>query len=208
MWADMIMAEFVNSFTDMQSYNNRYLQPIWYDRSPVSYHAMARNHLVKAMLGDWLIMLDTDHWFAPDLADRLIYTADKHSCDVLSGLYLTKIPPHVPVVNVWDEGGLEKMLESNDVRWGPLKSWDTSQPVIEAASVGAGCLFVRRRVFTAIQKHFKCEPFDIMPPFSEDYSFCLRCWKLGIPVYLAPAIESHHVIRTPLWAEDCRHVRR
>jgi len=203
-WADNVMSEFLDSWTDMIQYNNRYLPRIHYDRGAVSYHALWRNEAAKHMLGEWLIMLDTDHWFAPDLADRLVWTADKHGCDVLSGLYMTKIPPHTPVVNIWTDGGMERMKETGEVLWTQLQRWDTSQEVIQAGSTGAGCLFIRKRVFAAIRKQFSCEPFDILPPFSEDYSFCLRCWKLGVPVWLAPGIESHHVIRTPLWAEDCQ----
>lgn len=154
---------------------------IHYDRASVSYHAMARNSLADRMRGDWLLMLDCDHAFEPDLCARMVHRLELHGIDVLTGIYQFKNPPHSPVLYV-DEGD------------GPraLGKWE-SDGLFQVHSAGAGCLMVRKGVFERIRAELGEAPFNIRPPFSEDHSFFQRLKDLNIPAYCDPRIEAHHL---------------
>ena len=194
MWNDSAYKKFWATALDMTLYSQRFLcgpaEYIHVEHAPASYHELGRNHLVQHMRGDWLLSLDTDHTLAPDLLERLLIYADKYNCDVLSGIYASKHPPHTPVMGLWNPlGGVDLITQ-----------WPQT-PIFPVGVVGAGVLLVRRHVFQRIHDELKERPFTIVPGLSEDYSFCLRCKRLGIPVYVAPLIQAHHLIVTALDVE-------
>jgi hypothetical protein len=189
MWSDNMSSKFTDSLVNMLLYSQITMcqdeEYIHYEKAPFSWHEGARNNLVETMLGDWILMLDTDHVFAPDLLERLLRIRAKYKAPVVSGIYCYKFPPHAPVVNMWDADG----------RVAPLLDWDRKAEVLEVGCVGAGCLLIERSVFNRLSKAYPgVGPFTIIPGLSEDYSFCKRCHDQGIPITLAPQIESHHII--------------
>ena len=201
MWQDSCPSHWVDSYVDMINFNHRYLATgkdefIHYIKPTVSYHETARNQLVEQMLGNWLFMLDTDHTFAPDILMRLLAIMDDKKIDVLSGVYQYKFRPHNVVAGDWQIG------EDGRVGVKALESLYIEQDIQQVGVVPGGCLLVKKKVFDAIKKHYKRAPFDIIQGLSEDYSFCFRCRELGIPVYLAPRVECHHVIPTVLSVKD------
>lgn len=193
MWADTVSGKFLDSLSSLLIYTPLRLH---YQKATMSWHEMARNQLVQDMLGDWILMLDTDHVFAPDLLERLLAIKEKHKAPIVSGIYAYKFPPHAPVANMWDES------QTDRIRVSPILDWDRSAEVMEVGCVGAGCLLIDRKVFKQIEYSLSEAPFSIVPGLSEDYSFCYRCKKLGIPILLAPQIECHHVIPTVLSVRD------
>lgn len=183
-----VLEDFAWSWAEMQCYNYEYLclpnEYVHRDRAKVSYHSFARNSLVDRMKGDWLLQLDTDERFDPDLCARLVHFMQKHDVDVLTGLYCYKNPPHAPLLFTW----------ISDVGYSAIGDWDRTADIFEVGSAGAGALLVRRRVFDRIKAELKCGPFDIEPPFSEDHSFFNRLRKLGLKAYCAPMVELEHLI--------------
>ena len=196
MWADTTYSSFTDSLVDLMQFSQMALckqgEMVQYDHATVSWHQMGRNQLVTQMQGDWLLQLDTDHVFGPDLLARLLYLSKKHDLPVLSGIYQYKNPPHGPVAGMW----------TGDKRITSLVSWPKEEEVLEVGVVGAGALLVQKKVFDRITKELKQEPFEIIPGLSEDYSFCYRCKQLGIPVGLAVNVQCHHQIRTTLDMAD------
>lgn len=188
---------FVQSWTQMLQYNYEYLEPIKYDRATVSYHSLARNSLVENMQGDWLLQLDTDITFDPDLAARMAHKMDAWSIDVLVGLYLYKATPHPPVAYIYDPVKKEKRI---------LGDFQHDADLIPLRSAGGAALMVRRNVFDRIKKELGESPFDIYmdgkAALSEDHSFFERCWKLKIPVYAAPDVWVNHLMYKPLTEKD------
>jgi hypothetical protein len=199
MGMNAVSGRFVKSITNLAVYTQynfgyEYLDPIYVDYAPCTYHQLARNTLVKEMQGNWLFMTDTDHQFAPDLLLRLLRLSKKHGCKVLSGIYLTKYPPHSPVAGLWTP---DKKLVY------PIKDWNREKEVLELPGcVGGGCLLVYKEVFDRMTNELNELPFTEYNGLSEDYSFCHRCSRLGIPVYLAPRVESHHLIEHAVSVED------
>jgi hypothetical protein len=184
-----LLEEFVWSFTQMVQYNTEALcgpgEYIHYDHSKISFHAAARNHLAEQMRGDWLLMLDTDHSFEPDICARMVDRMNVYGTDVLTGLYQYRHHPHSPVL----------YMKCGDL-FSPLASW---RPVGDAMdlfcvdSAGAGCLLVKRKVFDRIRAELKESPFDIIHPLGEDHSFGKRLGKLDIKMYCDPRIECNHL---------------
>lgn len=193
-----LLESFCWSWGQMIAYNAEWVEPgryVHYERSTFSDHAPARNNLVSSFLGDWLVQLDTDHAFEPDLINRLVWTADNLGLDVLSGIYQMKQSPHVPVIYQWigpdDAPGLQ-----------PMASWDKRLKVVQIGSAGGGCLFVRRSVFDRIVNELNEQPFDRLNSYSEDHSFFLRLKRLDIPAYAALNIECNHLRVTPVTLDD------
>lgn len=191
---------FVHSYSQMIQYNYEYLlnpgELINYDHATVSYHSFARNSLVDNMQGDWLLQLDTDITFEPDLLGRMLSKMNKFDIDVLIGLYLYKSPPHPPVAYCYDPEKKEKFI---------LGDWQKDADLLQLKGAGAGCLLVRKSVFDKIRATGE-SPFDIYfdgkAPLSEDHSFFERCWNLKIPVYASPNIWVNHLMYKPLTEKD------
>ena len=188
-WQDSLPREFADSLVDLALYSQAALckpgEFINYGHSTVSWFETMRQEAVDHSLGDWILMLDTDHQFAPDLLERLLYVRDKHKARVVGALYVSKHPPmHVPVANLWGPNG--EIL--------PLIDFDQNKELIEIGPMGAGALLVNRDVFPEMASKFPNQlPFGTIPGLSEDYSFFKRCKDLAIKTYLAPAIEAQHL---------------
>lgn len=191
-----ILSEFVDSFADLIAWNAEYLcgpgEYVAYPKPPgVSVHDVARNLMAGSFKGDWLVMLDTDHQFSPDVVARLLNAAEATGCDVVTGLYQYRRPPHSPVLYRHRDDGLY-----------PLGDWDPAAAIIEVDSAGAGCLFVRRGVFDRIEAELDEKPFDRIRGYGEDHSFFLRLKKLGIKAVCDTRIECHHLQVRPLSMRD------
>lgn len=138
---------FVWSWTQMIQYNSEFLENeqerIHYNRATVSYHSFARNSLVDSMQGDWLLMLDTDHQFEPDIALRMLNKMNTYNIDVLAAPYLYKSSPHPPVLYGYDTKKKEKYI---------IADWDkeNNPEIMPIYGAGAGCLMVRKKVFDEI----------------------------------------------------------
>lgn len=190
--------EFAWSLAQMIQYNSEYIcqsnEFIHLTKAHLSYHSAARNQLVDTAQGDWLLMLDTDASFDPDLVARMLRVFDKYQLDVLTGLYHHKSPPHPPVIYKNSDNG-----EMFDL----IGDWTKPEGeyLIPVGSAGAGCLMVRRSVFNKIKESGE-SPFDIIHPFGEDHSFFKRLQKIGIQGYCDPTIQTFHLRTQPIAFED------
>lgn len=190
-----VLEEFLWSWGQMVQYNAEYTEPgtvVHYDRATMSLHDFARNTLAQRMIGEWLVMFDTDHRFDPDIVMRLVAGLDLYSCDVLSAVYVQKRPPHSPVIY---QGSATDGMQ-------PIAKWRKGISAFEIASAGGGTFIARRSVFDRIRAELKEGPFDRLHPYGEDHSFFLRVSKLGLRAMAAPVIESHHLQIVPRSLED------
>lgn len=192
MWADSIPSQFTDALVNMLQYSQQTLcsqdEYIYYDYARISYHESGRNTLAADFVGDWLLQLDTDHAFAPDLLERLLLAKSSVSARVISGIYGYKVSPHSPVAHQWN-----KPDDPNDYTFTALTHWDRTKNIIEIGPCGGGCLLVDRSVFDEIEQKLGQQPFSIIPGLSEDYSFFLRCKLCGIKTYLATRVQAHHL---------------
>jgi len=189
---------FAWSWSEMREFSRQTLcQPGEYIhamRSKVSLHSTARNFLADNMRGDWLLMLDTDMEFDPDLCARMVRAMEVFKLDVLTGVYCFKNSPHTPVLYHWNE---EK--EHTEL----IGSWEKEAEFFEIGAAGGGCLLIRRKVFYMIKGILGERPFDHLPAseahywkgatHGEDHSFFRRLHKLDIKAYCACRIHSYHL---------------
>jgi hypothetical protein len=185
---------FVKSYVSLIDYNAKYLltqnEQIYYNPATVSYHSFARNSLVDQMKGDWLLQLDTDITFDPDILAIMLHKLYEFDIDVLVLPYLYKSEPHPPVLYGYDVKKKAKTI---------MGDWDRTADLVPIRGAGAGCLLVRKRIFDKIKIKLNCSPFDIYvdkegSPLSEDHSFFERLWKLKIPAYALPNTFINHLI--------------
>lgn len=189
--------QFTRSWGKMIQHNTENLvepnQFVHIDDETTSYHAASRNALAKRFMGDWVVMFDADHEFEPDIVSRMVRLVWKWDVDVLTAVYRYRVPPYLPNLFWWDEP-TQAFVK--------IASMDWTLPLTEIKCSGAGCLLVRRKVFDRIREELKEEPFDIIHPYSEDFSFYRRCIKLGIKTYVSPRIYSSHLMVRPVTHED------
>ncbi len=186
-----VLEDFCHSWGQMIAFSCEGLghdEYIHFSRTKASLHDVARNFLANQMLGGWLLMLDTDHSFEPDLVLRMVDRLEICKIDVLTGLYQYKIPPYLPV-----------LYQADGAFYRPIASWraedETSlvKDIFPIDGCGGGCLLIRRSVFSRIKEELREEPFDRKFPLGEDLSFCKRCELLGIKIYCDARIECHHL---------------
>lgn len=179
---------FTKAWGDMIQYNYEYLvQPterIHYTRATVSYHSFARDSLIDQMQGDWILMLDTDIIFEPDVVAQMLHKMEKHDIDVLLGVYPYKGTVHAPVLYGYNPETKNRFV---------IGDWDKRFDVIECDGGGAGCLMIRKNVVKKIKETGE-SLFAIREPFSEDNSFFLRLRDAGIKAYFSPNIKLEHLI--------------
>lgn len=189
------------SWGQMIQFNNEHLcgpgEYVHLERSRTSDRSWARNELASKFLGDWLLQVDIDHVFEPDLCARLVGLLESYDLDVLTGVYYSKTPPHAPLLHTYDE---------NQAAWRIIAEWPETAKFIEIGRTGAGCLLVRRRVFDRIREELHENPFDVYPGYwrSEDFSFFKRLEKLAIKAYAAAKVEARHLTYHPLTGTDFR----
>lgn len=177
--------KFSRSYGDMRAYNERYFgnKEIYYDKVFTSWLPKARNDLVKQMYGDWIFFLDTDLEFEPDSFVRLLKIMQKYDTPVLSGLYVYKKEPHFPIISSW-----------NDVKekYEMTIEWPKDAEIIPIDGAGAGCLLIKKWVFSLIYKELHQLPFEVSAENSEDMSFFKRLRKVGVQAYCAPQVQFGH----------------
>jgi hypothetical protein len=200
-----LLEAFCWSWGQLIQFNTEYLcgtgQYVHYDKATVSLHHYARNSLVQRFLGDWLLMLDTDHAFEPDLAVRLVTLLEDpisraHNVGVITGIYCHRAGPRSPVLYQWNAEGTGLQ---------PIGAWDPGANLLQVGSAGGGALLVRRWVYERITRELEVEPFELHKPFGEDHSFFYRLRQLGIPAYAAMHVESQHLEVRTFGLDDFDH---
>lgn len=192
-----LLTDFFWSYSQMVEFNCEHLvgprERIRYLRPRHSYHTVARNEISKEFQGEWLLMLDTDHSFEPDLLARLLHVMRTYQADVVSGLYLHKHHPCNPALWHYQEGK----------GFAPLVAWPKGE-VMEVDCAGAGCLLIHRRVFDRIYGELGEDPFSTVEfdrgggVTGEDFAFFKRLRKLGIKACCPTYIECNHLKMVPL----------
>lgn len=193
-----IPREFTKSLAELLLFSQQYVCPpgtrVHVEWANYSLHFQARNNLASSCRGDWILMLDCDHAFEPDLLLRLLRLMELSAAQVVTGVYQFKGGNHSPVLHVWNRER-ECYL--------PIDTWDTGGgQLLPVDAAGAGCLLVRREVFRRMAGELGEMPFTHLPGLGEDLSFFTRCRQLGIQPYAAVNVECHHLLTVPLTLAD------
>lgn len=192
-------SEMVAHATETLCQRDEYIHRI---RAQVSLHDAARNQMCNDMRGDWLLMLDTDLEFEPDLCARLVRIMYTYNLDVVAGLYTFKNAPYIPELWIWnDKSG----------QYEQIGSWEFERPeekplppVIQISVAGGGVLLIRRKVIDRIVHELPGYlPFDRQLSnrrdvrkghmMGEDFAFFDRCRQLGIKAHVAWNVHAYHL---------------
>ena len=147
----------------------------------------SRNDLATrsiTMDADYVLWLDSDMVFAPDLLVRMLDVLQKNDLDILTGLYFRRVPPYSPV--------LFDMLEMR----GNVCNWSNFQSIpdglFEVGGCGFGCVLMNTEVFLSVQsKHGNM--FAPIGNNGEDVAFCIRARDCGYKIWCDPSIICGHV---------------
>lgn len=202
-----VQTEFAWSLANLVNFTNLYTcasdEEVWLTKPKHTFHDLARNQAANIMQGDWLLQLDADHSFSPDLLHRILQVHKDTGYEVISGLYLYRNEPHDPVLWKWDQHN----------RPAKMTEWPRGE-IMEVDCAGAGCLWVHKRVFMRIWQELGEEPFSRLEQerqggvVGEDFAFFRRLQKLGIRACCPTYVECNHLLTYPLAYEtDCPRMK-
>ena len=146
---------------------------------------LGRNKLAKLALeqgAEWLMFLDDDHAFHPDLLTRLL----AHDEMIVGSLYLQRMMPFAPVAY---------SHKTEDEVYMPIDL--TSLPsdgLVEVAAVGTGGMLIRSEVFRALEY-----PWFEHGRASEDLIFCDRARDAGFQIYCDLGSRLGHFTVSAIW---------
>lgn len=128
----------------------------------------------------WLFFVDADMMLPPNTLVDLA----KWNKDIVSGLYVGKQTPFVPVASRKDSTGAYVPLDSI--------TKNTLLPNLDA--VGGGCLLIKTEVLKKIPEPWFCFiENDVHGVLGEDYYFCAKAQKAGFLIHLDTAIWCGHL---------------
>ena len=149
----------------------------------------SRNDLARQSIkmgADYVLWLDSDMMFAPDVLKRLLANRDRG--DVVSGLYFRRVAPFTPVLfeklEITDEGTAFANFDN-------LPNDD----VFEVEGIGFGCCLTPTHVLADVFATYKtC--FTPIGGVGEDLSFCYRARQRGYKIVCDQSIKLGHVGHT------------
>lgn len=150
----------------------------------------SRNSLAKKAIeieADYVLWLDSDMKFAPDIMQRLMGDITEKGCDLVSGLYFRRVFPYTPVL--FEELG-DPEKDSNV----HFKDYDEypENSLFPIAGAGFGCLLHKADILLdSFAKYGTC--FDPMDGYGEDLSFCIRAKNLGYNLFCDSTVKCGHV---------------
>lgn len=153
----------------------------------------SRDNLSKKAINmgaDYVLWLDSDMVFEPDILEKLFKTMDKDT--IVTGLYFRRVAPFAPVL--FDK--LEKTDEG--VEWSEFETIPDTP--FEVGGCGFGCVLMPTEAAVAVSLNFR-EMFNPMKGAGEDLSFCWRARHSGYKIICDPSITLGHVGHTVINAE-------
>jgi hypothetical protein len=179
--------------------------------------AEARSQLVDAFFGEetlaeasWLLMIDSDMTFPPDLVERMLKVADAETVPILGALCFAGGRDHAPYPTIYREVA----AEANGKPFVGIEPYHDypRDALVKVGGTGAACLMVHRQVFIAMSHPYPegfgttadgtKSPYPwfveglVTPtgePIGEDIAFCRRATQLGIPIHVDTSVKLGHV---------------
>ena len=148
----------------------------------------ARNNLARQAIKaevDWVLWLDSDMVFNPDLLQRMLKVCTENDIDFLTALCFRRKPPYTPCL--FDR--LDKVEKG--------ASYTALLSVPEGRFQVGGCGFagvlMSTDVLISVSAKFNGRMFDPMDGFGEDVAFCWRARQCGYDIWCDSDIEMGHV---------------
>lgn len=136
---------------------------------------------------DYVLWIDSDQTFPPDLLPRLY----RHNKDFVTGVCYFRKPPYTPVIY--------ETMECEDTEEGPKTKIQmyTDRPlqtdIFQVAGCGFGVCLTSVKMLTDVKSQFPEAPFTPIKNFGEDLSFCWKARQLGYEIWCDPTIDIGHI---------------
>lgn len=151
---------------------------------------VARNHLAKQAIdaeADYILWLDSDMVFAPDLLQRMLKVCQEEKIDFLTSLCFRRKPPYTPCL-------FDKLdLLPNDKGAAFSAFLSVPEGRFKVGGCGFAGVLLSTEVIMAVGSKFNGRLFDPLPGMGEDLSFCWRARQCGYDIWCDPDIELGHV---------------
>lgn len=151
----------------------------------------SRNKLAQMSIemdADFVLWLDSDMVFEPDLLVRMMRTMEERNIDILCGPYYKRVAPYKPVL--YDT----LRIEGNGCQYHGMDEVP-SEGLFKVDACGFGCVLMRSEVIISVLgKH--AQTFNPINAVGEDLSFCWRARDCGYEIWCDPSIKLGHIGRT------------
>jgi len=146
----------------------------------------SRNKLAQKaieMEADYVLWLDSDMTFQPDLMEKMFDRLKKDKLDILTGLYFRRVHPYSPVL-------FDRFDRDGDVfNWSEFQ--ELPEEPFEVGGCGFGCVLMDAGVFLDVQGKFG-NMFAPIGNTGEDLAFCWRARECGYKIICDPDIVPGH----------------
>ena len=153
----------------------------------------SRNQLLQTALkikADRIFWLDSDMQIPMDALQILSKDIDE-GCDIVSGLYFQRKPPHAPVI--FDQCYIHQ--EEDGPKW-PTATKYLNYPkdsLFEVAAFGFGCCLMTTDAALKVTDNLGMMPFMPVAGFGEDLSFCMRAASVGLKLWCDSKVKCGHI---------------
>ena len=150
----------------------------------------ARNNLARQAIqaeADWVLWLDSDMVFSPDLLQRMMKVCTEYDIDFLTAVCFRRKPPYSPCL--FDK--LERLPDDKGASYTALMSVPDGR--FQVGGCGFAGVLMSTDVLMSVAAKFNGRMFDPLPGFGEDVSFCWRARQCGYEIWADSDIEMGHV---------------
>ena len=148
----------------------------------------ARNNLARQAIkseADYVLWLDSDMVFAPDLLQRMMKVCTEEKIDFLTGLCFRRKPPYTPT--------LFDCLEKTEKGASYTAFMSVPEGRFKVGGCGFAGVLMSMDVLLSVAAKFEGRMFDPMYGFGEDVAFCWRARQCGYEIWCDSNIELGHV---------------
>ena len=148
----------------------------------------SRNNLAKhalTMKADYILWLDSDMMFEPDILEKMLAKMQEKNLDILSGIYYRRRHPFSPV--------LFKKFSVDENNFATFENYNSypEDDIFEVEGIGFGCVLMSSDVLFDVAAQFK-DWFSPLGRVGEDLSFCWRARQCGYKIFADPEIQLGH----------------
>ena len=133
---------------------------------------------------DYVLWLDSDMVFSPDLLVGMLKTLRENDLDILTGVYFRRVAPFTPVI--FDE------MEFTETGSRHTEFEAIPEGLFEVGACGFGCVLMKTEVLAdTLAKTGNL--FSPQNSVGEDICFCLRARECGYKIIADPSIRLGHI---------------
>lgn len=148
----------------------------------------ARNNLARQAVkseADWVLWLDSDMVFGPDLLQRMLKVCTENDIDFLTALCFRRKPPYTPT--------LFDRLEKTDKGASYTALMSVPEGRFQVGGCGFAGVLMSMDVLLSVMAKFNGRMFEPIDGFGEDVAFCWRARQCGYVIWCDSDIELGHV---------------